>query len=223
MEKICILIPALNPDERLIELYNALKETLDVIIVDDGSETKEIFNAINSKDIITHPTNLGKGEALKTGINYIIKNHPDCIGIITADCDLQHSVTDIIQIAKLFRENPNTLLLGSREFTIGNVPFKSFIGNAFMSKFIKFMHKLDIKDTQTGLRGIPIDFAKYILGLKNSDFSFETEMLIETKKCNILIKETPIQTIYIENNRHTHFKPFKDSYKILHSVIRNSK
>lgn len=223
MEKICILIPALNPDERLIELYNALKETSDVIIVDDGSENKEIFNAINSKDIITHPTNLGKGEALKTGINYIIKNHPDCIGIITADCDLQHSIPNIIEIANQLNNEHNKLYFGSRNFSCKNIPLRSRIGNILMSKFIKLVHNIDVKDTQTGLRGIPIDFAKHLLDIKISDFSFETAMLIEAKHCSLQIKEIPIETIYINNNKQSHFNPFKDSYKIIKTVVRNSK
>lgn len=219
MKEICVLIPAYNPDERLIELHNALKDVLDVIIVDDGSVNKEIFNALNSKDLITHPTNLGKGEALKTGINYIIKNRPNCKGLVTADCDLQHSIADIIEIATQLHNEPDKLYLGSRNFNSENVPFRSKFGNVLMSKFIKFAHNIDVKDTQTGLRGIPIGFAKHILSLKSTDFSFETEMLLETKPCNITVMEIPISTIYTNNNKHSHFNPIKDSCKIVKSTL----
>lgn len=219
MEKIRVLIPAYNPDERLIKLYNALNNVLDITIVDDGSENKEIFNFIPPS--VVHSANLGKGEALKSGVNYIIKNFPDCKGIVTADCDLQHSPADIIKLARQLEKEPNKLYLGSRNFKAKNVPLRSFLGNTFMSKIIKVRHNINVKDTQTGLRGIPIDFAKHILKLTCSDFSFETKMLIEAKLCNLPIEEIPIETIYIDNNKHSHFKPLKDSIKIFQTVIRN--
>lgn len=222
MDEICILIPAYNPDERLIELYTELKNTFNVVIVDDGSADKAIFNAINPKNIIVHPVNMGKGEALKSGMKYIIENFPNIKGIVTADCDLQHSVADITKLATQLNSSPNKVYFGSRDFSSKNVPFRSKFGNIIMSKFIKLIHKIDVKDTQTGLRGLPIDFAKHILKLGGSDFSFETEMLIETKFCNIPIVEIPISTVYIQNNKHSHFNPIKDSYKILVSALEKN-
>lgn len=219
MSNICILIPAYNPDERLIELYTELKNIFNIVIVDDGSVDKTIFNVINPKNIVVHSKNIGKGEALKNGMKYIIENFPNTKGIVTADCDLQHSIPDIIKLANQLNISPDKLYFGSRDFSMKNVPFRSKIGNILMSKFIKLIHKIDVKDTQTGLRGIPIDFAKHILKLGGSDFSFETEMLIETKTYNIPIKEIPISTLYTQNNKHSHFNPIKDSYKIVISAL----
>ena len=219
MDEICILIPAYNPDERLIELYTELKNTFNVVIVDDGSADKAIFNVINPKNIIEHSVNMGKGEALKSGIKYIIENFPNAKGIVTADCDLQHSIKDITKLANQLNSSPDKVYFGSRDFSGKNVPFRSKFGNIIMSKFIKLLHNIDVKDTQTGLRGIPIDFAKHILKLGGSDFSFETEMLLETKTYNIPIKEIPISTLYTQNNKHSHFNPIKDSYKIVMSAL----
>lgn len=229
MKKIRILIPAYNPDERLIQLYNELTIELPetpIIIINDGSLSSEFFDCLNSQEnppekILTHSVNLGKGEALKNGFKYITDNIPECIGIVTADCDLQHSVSDIIKMVKTLETEPDKLYLGSRIFTNTNVPSRSLVGNTIMSMFMNFIHKIDVKDTQTGLRGIPANFAKHLLQLNVSDFSFETEMLMEAKYCNIPIKEIPIQTIYINNNKHSHFKPIRDSYKIIKSVIRS--
>ena len=230
MEEICILIPAYNPDKSLILLLNGLKESLPdspVIVVNDGSASEEIFNELLKNGpppdkILTHSVNLGKGEALKNGFKYINDNYNNCKGVITADCDLQHSVEDIVKIANFLSKSCQTMFLGSRNFNNINIPFRSFIGNKFISAIFKIIYKIQINDTQTGLRGIPRDCIKLFLDINNSDFSFETLMLIKAHKHNIPIEEIPISTIYIKKNKNSHFKPLSDSYKICKSLLRKT-
>lgn len=229
MKNICILIPAYNPNESLITLVKGLKEKLKecpIIVVNDGSKSDEIFEKLNKicppDKIIIHTTNLGKGEALKNGLKYITNNYKSCNGIVTADCDLQHSINDIEKIANALLNSPDTIYLGSRNFNKMNIPFRSYIGNKIISIIFQIIYNIKINDTQTGLRGIPINFTQLFIDIKNSDFSFETIMLIKAKRNNIQIKEIPINTIYIENNKHSHFKPFTDSYKICKSLLKDN-
>ena len=105
-DNIVILIPALNPDEKLISYTSELIAAgfSKILIVDDGStKNKEIFRKLKySCIILTHAINMGKGRALKTGINYILNNYTsdDIAGVITADSDGQHCVADTIKIAE---------------------------------------------------------------------------------------------------------------------------
>ena len=69
-------------------------------------------------------------------------------------------------------------------------------------------------DTQTGLRGISSLFMKQLLKVKGERFEFETNMLLETKTKKIPIVEVPIRTIYLEENKTSHFNPVRDSVKI---------
>ena len=81
--RIAVLIPAYN-EEKYIKgvIEDCLKYRLDIIVVDDGStdntleEVKSIPSPKNFKIIlIKHPINKGKGQSLKTGFSYIVKNN----------------------------------------------------------------------------------------------------------------------------------------------------
>src|SRR5437868_8687763 len=73
-----ILIPAYRPGEALVSLVAELRRAYSclVVIVDDGSgpEFQERFDRLRGIcgiTILSHAKNLGKGSALKTGIDYI--------------------------------------------------------------------------------------------------------------------------------------------------------
>ena len=124
-----VLIPAYKPDERLIELTRELKNNdLDVLLVDDGGQEAfaHIFEACRKlgAEVAVHAVNMGKGRALKTGINAAMLKWPDMAGIVTADADGQHTPKDILRLIEALHAHPDKLVLGSRAFT-GNVPFKS--------------------------------------------------------------------------------------------------
>ena len=128
-----VLIPAYKPDERLIDLTRELIDNkLDVLLVDDGGKAAfaHIFDACRSlgAEVAVHAVNMGKGRALKTGINAALLRWPDMAGIVTADADGQHTPKDILRLIDALHEHPDKLVLGSRAFT-GNVPKKSLWGN----------------------------------------------------------------------------------------------
>lgn len=76
------------------------------------------------------------------------------------------------------------------------------------------------KDTQTGLRGLSRSFMKQCLTIKSNRFEFETEQLAIAVNNNINIIEIPIQTIYIENNKASSFRPLVDSFRIYFVLFR---
>lgn len=223
MNRVYVLIPAYNPDEKLNNLINELTvkgiTCENIVIVNDGSNNKYDFLGLPVK-VLSHNVNLGKGEALKNGFGYIIKNYNDCIGIVTADCDYQHLPDDIIKIVQKLANTPDKLILGSRIFKHEEIPFKSVFGNIFISFLMKLIYGVNIRDTQTGLRGVPIHLLDSFMDIKASGFSYEMEMLIFAIKNNINIEEVPINTVYINNNSGTNFKPFKDSFEILKCLIK---
>lgn len=227
MEKINVipLIPSLNPDEKMIKYIKELIEIgfKKIIIVNDGSSKKydHYFDEIDKLDecvILKHAVNQGKGRALKTGFNYYLNNFSDYDGVVTADSDGQHSVKDTMKVAKSLSKNKKSLILGTRDFNEEQVPFKSKYGNKITTLVFKLLYGKKINDTQTGLRGIPNNFIENCITLSGERFEYEINMLISCVKNNIKIKEEIIETIYIEENKSSHFNPIKDSiriYKIL--------
>lgn len=222
-EKTLIIIPAYEPDERLLSLLEDLSAAgrNKIMIVDDGSGDKysELFERaknIISPDgvLLSYPDNKGKGGALKTAFRYVLDNMPDVLGVITADSDGQHTVSCIKSVEEKLLANPNALILGVRSFDTEDVPWKSELGNKLTIKVLKYVSGLSVSDTQTGLRGIPVGFLPECLNIKQNRFEYEMEMLLRTRD-NISIIETPIETVYDSKDNHqTHFNPFLDSIKI---------
>lgn len=224
-DNITILIPAYNPTEILEELVEKLKENgyTNIVIVDDGSNTKEIIKKVEKNAIIlTHNKNLGKGRALKTGLKYCLDNMHNLLGIITVDADGQHLVKDINKIYRRMLENPESLVLGSRDFSRANIPLRSVVGNKIMSLIFKQKIKAQIKDTQTGLRAVPIKYISEFNKIEGNRFEYETNMLLYAIKHNIEIIEEPIESVYINKNKTSHFKIIEDSKKIIKMIMQNS-
>lgn len=221
IKEIPVIIPSYEPDEKLIRLLEKLTAAgfQNIILVDDGSgaDFAGYFEQAESKfhcRVLHHAVNLGKGRALKTAFNYCLQEFPDAIGCITADSDGQHSPECIFSCGQAFLNNPRSLVMGCRSFDKEEVPARSEFGNKCTRVIMKYLAGVSVSDTQTGLRGIPADFMKELLQVKGDRFEFETNMLMETKAKKIPIREVPIQTIYIEENKTSHFNPIIDSIRI---------
>ena len=132
-----VLIPAYEPDEKLIELVAELKRRgFEIVVVDDGSGEKysDIFSAVkDNAHIITLPKNCGKGAALKAGMGYIEQNLPQCEGFITCDADGQHKVEDVIRVNQRL-EAGEKFVLTLRQKRKG-IPLRSKVGNT-MSRVV---------------------------------------------------------------------------------------
>jgi hypothetical protein len=222
------IIPSLNPDDNLIKLVHNLLSVSNnkIFIVNDGSKDNSnfIFNKIkniSSKRIylLENAINMGKGASLKMVFNFILTKFPLIEGVVTLDSDGQHLIKDCIRILEELKKDNKAFVLGYRTFS-KDIPLKSYIGNN-ISKFIyKLVLGRNFKDTQTGLRGLSRSFMIECLRIKSNRFEFETEQLALSVNHNINIIEIPIETIYIENNKASSFKPFVDSFKIYFVLFR---
>lgn len=223
-----LLIPAYQPSEKLVQLIKALRELHSdqrIIVVDDGSGTGSvaIFSKIHDFNIelLRHPKNQGKGQALKTGFQYWLEtSSPAAPGIVTADADGQHLPQDILHISAVFREYPLTLYLGVRQFDKDSTPWRSRFGNKLTTFVLRLFTKNPLQDTQTGLRAIPRKLMTRLLNSKTSGYDFELEMLLAAEENQIAIQQIPIHTVYLDDNRSSHFKPLIDSFKIYFVFIR---
>lgn len=213
-----ILIPAYNPDEKLLALLPRLRERFSrIVLVDDGStKGKEIFPQAEKyvEKILVHEHNRGKGAALKTGLEYI----GDC-DVITADSDGQHTPEDIAKVAEGLATHRGGLVLGVRAFT-GKVPFRSRFGNTWTRWLFFFMTGLMIRDTQTGLRGIPAGLVRRVAAIPGDRYEYEMAMLADAKRHEERPLQIPIETIYIDENATSHFNPLLDTIRIYRSLFQ---
>lgn len=226
MIRIPIIIPSLEPDQKLIQLCEELMKSglQDIIVVDDGSGDRyrsifdEVEQIIHTK-VLVHPVNKGKGAALKTAFTELLKDE-EVLGCVTADSDGQHTPKDIKRLIDAFKNNSHTLVLGVRNFNQENVPSRNRFGNKLSIYLFQIFGGVKVSDTQTGLRAIPRDFMKELLEVKENRFEFETKMLVLTGK-KYPIHEVTIETVYEdEENYSTHYHPIKDSLKIFRVLIQ---
>lgn len=225
--KVSVIIPSLNPDNKLIQVVDALvaKGFDDIILVNDGSDKAHMQPFLQLKEyrqctVLTHEVNRGKGRGLKTAFDYCIANRPDIDGVVTVDGDNQHQAEDILNCCNKMIEYKDKVILGVRDFSGDDVPPKSKFGNNMTSFVFKFVCGLNISDTQTGLRAIPLKFLPLFSKVKGERFEYETNMLLEFKNSNIDFVQVPIETVYIEENASTHFNPIKDSLKIYGVIFK---
>jgi len=169
-----------------------------------------------------HSKNMGKGVALKTGMAYAANIYPDAPGYVTADADGQHAPEDILNVARMLEENPASLILGTRDFNNVKTPFKSKWGNRITSLAYLLSTGERCPDTQTGLRGIPMSWTKELLKIPGDRYEYEMNVLLEAGKSRIPFVEVPIETIYLNENKASHFHAIKDSARIYLNILKFS-
>ena len=226
MKGVAVLVPAYEPDGRLVGYVDSLKDAgfRHVVVVDDGSGEafRAIFDSLSSRpfcSVLHHDVNRGKGVALKTGLRFIRESFPEAIGVVTADSDGQHDVEDCRHLAESLASNPSGIHLGSRDFSISGVPFKSRFGNRWASVTFWLFHGRWLPDTQTGLRAFPTSMIPFLLDVQGDRFEYEMGVLIAAARSGMPLKPVPIRTIYENRNAGTHFRPLWDTLRINRLVL----
>ena len=223
----CILIPSLDPDEKLPAYVEELVKAQYglILVVDDGSkpDRQPIFERIagwQGCHVLHHEVNRGKGAALRTGYAYILEN-TQFGGVITADSDGQHTVEDTARLAELLDSSKPELLLGSRDFSRHStqVPPKSRFGNQLTSAIFALLYGHYLPDTQTGLRGMSRAMLPDCLKITGDRFEYEMNQLIWCSRHHIPMTVVPIETVYHNENQGTHFHPIRDSWRIYKLIL----
>jgi glycosyltransferase involved in cell wall biosynthesis len=221
----CMIIPALNPLPLLLELLKDLQDqgVNHILLVDDGSsvEFQSVFDAASALGVtvLHHSANMGKGAALKTAFERAyIQGYS---AVVTVDADGQHRATDAVRIARQVLQARSTIcVLGVRSFA-SDIPLRSRFGNLLTRQIFSAFSQVRVSDTQTGLRGFSADLLPQLCKVPGDRYEFEMQMLLWLAESNILIKEIPIDTIYIDNNSQSHFHPIVDSLKIYWVLFRD--
>ena len=232
--KYAVLIPAYKPDEKFVDFVTLLTtRNIPVVAVDDGSgeACAKFFNAAEELGcvVVHHEVNKGKGQALRTGFEEVIRLNSKGAGynyVITADCDGQHdlqAITTVVEAAEasLSSEKGPAFVIGGRFRDDGEkIPFKSKLGNGFTRFVFKVATGLSIHDTQTGLRAIPECLFEEMLKVKGDRYEYEMNMLLQIKTWHVQYKEVEIKTIYFDNNAGSHFHPFRDSFLVISQILK---
>ena len=218
-----VVIPAYEPDEKLLRVVAELKRDTDyaIVVVNDGSSeaAEPVFAALpEGVTLLRHAQNRGKGRALKTAYEYIAAHFPQSEGIVTVDADGQHLPADVVRVSEDWEAHPETLVLGSRRFT-GTVPWRSRAGNAITRVVFRLSTGVSVYDTQTGLRAFAVSSIPMMLEMRGERYEYEINVLLYATRQHMPIREVTIETVYIADNASSHFHPMRDSWRIYKMIL----
>lgn len=220
-KKIAVLIPAYNEEVTIGKLVKDLQGKVDrVIVVSDGSTDSTAREAqSNGAVVLHHPKRRGKGEALKTGFNYILENKYQ--SVITMDGDGQHLALEVHKFVETFEKSPDNigLIIGFRRRNIKGMPLDRLLTNWFTSGIVSFFSHQRIPDSQCGFRLIR---AEALRGIKllTSHFDTESEVLVKIAKKGFRILSIPIKTVYQEEK--SKINPFLDTLRFFKFVFNTA-
>jgi len=220
LDKICILIPAYNAQETLGSVLRKVEPLkIDIIVVDDGSsdETKRISSELRVH-LLSHPVNLGKGAALRTGFQYILQK--DYEVVITLDADGQHNPSEIPFLLRIFQNVKPDILIASRAAEFGKMTFLRRFWNRLGVKAVARLCHSDITDSQSGFRLIRTSLLKEV-NLSTSRFETELELLIKACKKGFSVLSIPINTQKVDGTSSTHFRPVADTWRVCKLFLRS--
>jgi len=199
MHNLSVIIPFYNEHKFLLDSVNRVLETdiaNQIILSDDfsndGSE-KIAENLSKEYEFITYiksNENKGKGHALNNAKKYIKTSH-----VVIHDADLEYFPSDIVEMYKVSKNYPESLILGTRfkgNKIRKNVYFRTGLANKVMSLFFSIVNFYKVSDVATCYKLIPTEFFQSIR-LNEQGFSIEIEILSKFLKTKNKIKEVPIK------------------------------
>lgn len=212
--KTCVIIPVYNNAGTIKDVvHRTLRYCKDVIVVDDGSTDGSSYSLSElGVVVVRYEKNRGKGYAFKTGFKEAKAKGFE--RAITIDADGQHFPEDIPVFAAQAKDDPNAMLVGSRNLRMENMPG----GNTFANKFSNFWFRLqtgvNLPDTQSGFRLYQLN---RIGGLHFLTYRYEAELELLVFQCwkGVRMRPVGIRVYYPpEGERVTHFRPFWDFFRI---------
>ncbi len=233
---ISVIISARDVANSISSLIPKIKESLsgyhyEIVLVDDGSvdATREIAKS-NGTVVVSHQKSLGKGAAMKTGV----QNSSGDI-LVFLDGDGAHNPQDIPRVIAPILERKNNFVIGSRSLPESKIPrapltrrlsnnLASLIISATISLLLplatRFKHPIKwtkVTDCTSGFRAME-RAAWQKLHLTSQGFEIETEMIYEAAKNELAIAEAPISCSW--DNQFSRLSVLKDGLRTLKLLVR---
>lgn len=220
-----VIIPAFNEEKTIGSVIKDVKSlddkySLEIIVVDDGSEDKTALQAkkYGADRILSHKTNLGKGAAFRTGLKAADGEY-----VVQIDADGQLKASEIPKLISYLSEYD--LVLGARYnfFSLATSDFTSFIkmcGNFFLSFTTTMFARMNITDVMTGLKAFRKNTIKS-LNLSVNDFGYEAEIVVKAAKRNFKIKNVTIKAGKRLEGK-SNLRSMKHGLSVIWTIVRSS-
>ncbi len=190
------IVPAYNEESTIVRVIYELKKLgFKVVVVDDGSSDRTNELAVKAGAIVlTHKNNRGKGIALKTGFDYVIKNFPGVKCITTIDADFQYHPKNMVKLIKPIERREADVVMGYRDWR--KVPFRHKLGNLVWRTLFNLFFKTKLRDTNCGLMAFSRDSIKVVRKALRGGYIVENSILVEAINNGLKIKQVPVKVNY---------------------------
>jgi glycosyltransferase involved in cell wall biosynthesis len=196
MKKHAALIPAFNEEKNIHEVIYHLRKHphVDIIVIDDGSKDRTVEIAKRHKVILLrHDFNKGKGEAIKTGIDYILKHHP-AEYIVLVDADMQYHPDDAIKLLTPLEEGEADFVSGYR--IPSRIPYANRMGDGGWKWLFNLLFGTRYYDTNCGLIAFNRKTARILMKNVYGGYIIENGIKIMVKEKNLRVAQVPVNVSY---------------------------
>jgi glycosyltransferase involved in cell wall biosynthesis len=227
-ESLCclsVVIAAYNEEATLasvVEKVLSLPHTLEVIIVDDASTdgTAEVARRLAAAHpqvrTVSHPKNVGKTGALKTGFALTSGDI-----VLVQDADLEYDPSEIPELIQPILGGYADVVYGSR-FLVRRAArvlyYYHFLGNKTLTFISNLLTNLNMTDIETGYKAFRGEIIRS-MRIVSRGFGFEVEATAKIAKLGCAIYEVPI-SYYGRTYEEGKKIGLKDAFHALWLVLR---
>ncbi len=196
-----VIIPAHNEEKNIGQLLNEVhKLGVKSIVVDDGSTDKTFdISSNNGAVVLRHDINKGKGETMKSGLEYVLKNHPDFGHVVVIDADMQYHPEEMTKFFDALENKDLDFVMGHRDWK--DVPFRHQLGNFVWRTMFNILFRTNLKDTNCGMMGFNRAAAKKLKDHILGGYIVDNSILIGAIKNNLRIDQVPVNVSYHKKSK----------------------
>jgi glycosyltransferase involved in cell wall biosynthesis len=217
----CVVIPHFDHFEEFQQMLPGLvAQGLPLVVVDDGS-SNQIYSALTrlldeyapGSILIRHADNLGKGEAVVTGLRFALDaGYSHALQI---DADGQHDTGAIALLVAAGNRHQDRIICAEPIFD-ESIPTIRYYAR-YITLYFCWLEALstEIRDAMCGFRLYPL---QQVVALAEKSrlgkhMSFDSEALVRAVWAGIPLEFIPVQVTYPEGGR-SHFRMIKDNLEI---------
>lgn len=194
--KDCAIIPARNEEGTITEVVTKIKKAGIVpIVVNDAStdRTKELADKAGAV-VLMHERNMGKGEAIKTGLNYAFKRLAGMQNFVFIDADMQYDPAEAAALLQPLKQRKADMVVGFRDWSA--VPFRHRLGNFVWRTAFNFLFGTKLKDTNCGFVAMNRQAALKVKNIAQGGYVIENAMLASVVNSGMRVHQVPVTVSY---------------------------
>ena len=190
------LIPAHNEERTITEVVTRIKDAGIVpVVIDDASTDKTAELAAKAgATVLRHARNLGKGEAIKTGLNYAFKRMTGVQNFVFIDADMQYDPSEAAALLQPLKQRSADMVIGFRDWS--TVPLRHRVGNFVWRTAFNFLFGTKLKDTNCGFVAMNRQAALKVKSIAQGGYVLENAMLAEVVRSGMRVHQVPVTVSY---------------------------